>query len=140
MEGFAAWLPWSKIAASWLDVVRFGGIALPFSIGLRPLRKLFAYMDHSEEMRQRHIRPPFWYLQLLGVDPRRHGKGHGALLLRSMLSRLDRENIPSCLDTENESNVAMYEHFGFRVVESSTIPRSNSPIWLMAREVVGKTP
>jgi hypothetical protein len=34
----------------------------------------------------------------------------------------------------------MYEHFGFRVVESSTIPRSNSPIWLMAREVVGKTP
>ena len=135
MEGFAVWLPPSQAAPSLWAMFRGGAFGLPFAVGLRPFLRLLAYLDHSEKLRKRHIRRPHWYLQLLGVDPAHHGKGHAASLLRSMLSRLDREQIPCCLDTENEINVAMYEHFGFRVLESSTIPRSNSQIWLMARDV-----
>jgi hypothetical protein len=47
----------------------------------------------------------------------------------------DREQLPCCLDTENEVNVPMYEHFGFRVLEASPIPGTDRTVWLMFREV-----
>jgi ribosomal protein S18 acetylase RimI-like enzyme len=137
MEGFAVWLPPSRVTPSLWSMIRGGAFRLPFAIGIRPFLKLLAYLDHSDKMRRRHIHHPHWYLQLLGVDPSHRGEGHGGILLRSMLSRLDREQIPCCLDTENEVNVVLYEHFGFRVLELSRIPRSDSQIWLMARDVGG---
>jgi ribosomal protein S18 acetylase RimI-like enzyme len=84
-------------------------------------------------MRARHLRGPRWYLQFLAVDPTQQGKGYGGMLLRHILNRLDRERVACCLDTEKAKNVSFYEHYGFRVMESSKIPGSDCDCWLMAR-------
>ena len=135
LEGIAVWFPPAHTTPSMLDMLRFGFFGLPFSVGLRSFRRLWAYVILAEQMRERHVRSPHWYLQLLGVDPVHHGCGYGSHLLRHMLARLDREGVPCCLDTENEKNVAMYEHFGFRVRESGKIPGTQCGIWLMTRDI-----
>jgi len=135
IEGVAVWFPPDRITPSVFDMFRFGFFGLPFGVGVPAFRRIWAYVMLSERLRQRHAHGPHWYLQLLGVHPAQHGHGYGSLLLRHTLARLDRECVPSCLDTENEKNVALYEHFGFRVCESATIPGTNAGVWFMAREV-----
>jgi GNAT superfamily N-acetyltransferase len=134
LEGIAVWFPPGRTEPTAWDMMRFGMIFIPFSIGLRSTRMILAYADHTIKMRKRLLRGPHWYLQFLGVDPRYRGAGYGSFLLKSMLARLDREGVPCCLDTENEKNVPLYEHFGFRVLESSEIPGTGSHCWFMARE------
>jgi hypothetical protein len=42
-----------------------------------------------------------------------------------MLERLDRKGTPCYLNTQNEKNVGLYEHFGFQVVDRQMIPGSS---------------
>jgi RimJ/RimL family protein N-acetyltransferase len=39
-----------------------------------------------------------------------------------MLNRLDTNKIPCYLNTQNEKNIGLYEHFGFRVIDQLTLP------------------
>ena len=39
-----------------------------------------------------------------------------------MLDRLDEEKIPCYLTTQNERNISLYQHFGFRVIGNMTLP------------------
>ena len=74
-----------------------------------------------------------WFLQVIGVDPQFQGRGYAGELLRPMLARVDKEGLPCYLETLNEQNVLLYEHFSFRVVEKSTIPETNLTNWAMLR-------
>jgi GNAT superfamily N-acetyltransferase len=62
-----------------------------------------------------HPSEPHWYLAVLGVHPNRQGKGVGAALLRSGLSRADADRSPAYLETNKKSNEEIYSHFGFEV-------------------------
>jgi GNAT superfamily N-acetyltransferase len=135
LEGIAMWLPPGRAEPSTWDMLRAGVLPLIWRNGWATFRRLMAYSHHAAAMRQRHVHVPCWYLQIFGVDPPYHGAGYGSRLLRSMLARLDRERVPCCLDTENEVNVPMYEHFGFRVLEASPIPRTDCSVWLLVRDV-----
>ena len=42
-----------------------------------------------------------------------------------MLERLDMKKIPCYLNTQNEKNISLYEHFGFRVIDQLTLPDSD---------------
>jgi len=138
VEGVAMWLPPGRAEPSTCGMLRVGGQPLLWRSGWLTFRRLMAYAEHATAMRQRHVPEPCWYLQILGVDPQRHRAGHGGRLLRSMFARLDRERVPCCLDTENAVNVPMYEHFGFRVLESSPIPGTDRTVWLLLRNVDAK--
>jgi ribosomal protein S18 acetylase RimI-like enzyme len=135
LEGVAVWFSPSRIDPSLWAQVRFGLLALPFLMGFRSTRLMLSYTAHLARLRREHVRGPHWLLQLLGVEPSHHGEGHGTFLLRHMLASLDSQRIPCCLDTENEKNLAFYEHLGFRVLASSRIPGSDCDCWLMARGV-----
>lgn len=138
LEGLAMWLPPGRAEPSTCDMLRAGVLPLVWRNGWSTFRRLMAYSDHASAMRQRHVRGPCWYLQILGVDPQHHGAGHGGRLLRSVLDRLDRQGLPCCLDTENAVNLPIYEHFGFRVLESSPIPGTDCTVWLLFRSVGAK--
>ncbi len=133
LEGAAVWFPPSRIEPSVWDMARFGALLLPFSLRWRSLRLLLAYNAHMAKLRKQFLRGPHWYLQMLGVDPNCRGRGCAGILLRNMLARLDREATPCCLDTMNERNVALYEHFGFRVLHAGEMPGCGCSCWFMAR-------
>ena len=75
-----------------------------------------------------------WFLQTIGVDPQFKGKGYAGKLLHAMFTRIDEEGLPCYLETLDETNVRLYEHFGFKVIEKSTIPETKLTNWAMLRE------
>jgi predicted GNAT family N-acyltransferase len=41
-----------------------------------------------------------------------------------MLGWLDMQKIPCYLNTQNENNIGLYEHYGFQVIEQLVLPDS----------------
>lgn len=58
---------------------------------------------------------PHWYLGYLGVLPARQGVGIGSEVLRPILERVDREQMPVFLYSTNTRNVPFYERLGCQV-------------------------
>jgi ribosomal protein S18 acetylase RimI-like enzyme len=138
--GAAVWMPseaypvsvWRLLRATPLRLfVQFGR-----SGGYRIMR-LGQYVDavHGRLAPFKHV-----YLQSIGVDPAEQGRGHAGRLLRYMLARLDAAGTPCYLDPLDEQNVGLYEHFGFAVLEASTVPGTEFPMWAMLRQAGGATP
>lgn len=75
-----------------------------------------------------------WYLYDLAVRPQYQGKGGASRLLRPMLAYFDRIGANCYLETHDAKNVAMYEHFGFAIVEFPTLPHSELRHYAMQRK------
>jgi len=72
-----------------------------------------------------HANFPNWYLTLIAVDPLHQGKGYASMLIRAKLREIDKQNVPCYLNTQNENNVPLYEHFGFELVGKTKVTNSN---------------
>jgi ribosomal protein S18 acetylase RimI-like enzyme len=86
-----------------------------------------------EQMASFHPHEPHWYLPLIGVDPRFHGRGYGTLLMKKGLVACDRHNEIAYLEATSPVNRSLYERFGFRVlgeIRSGDSP----PMFPMIRE------
>ncbi len=134
LEGVAVWIPSDSYPMTFWRVVR----SVPLSVmlgfsraGAARLRHAGDYIDaaHRRLAPSRH-----WFLQAIGVDPQSQGKGHAGGLLRPMLARIDEEGLPCYLETLEERNVTLYEHFGFDVVEEAAIPKTTLTNWAMLRK------
>jgi GNAT superfamily N-acetyltransferase len=79
--------------------------------------------------------PEHWYLDYLGVEPRRQGRGLGGALLAPVLERCDREGVPAYLGASTERNRRLYERNGFSLTGVFDMPgRGGPPIRKMWRE------
>ena len=134
LEGVAVWLfSEGADAAPWRRV-RGGGSSLSSKIGEEAYSRRRSFGDYASSLHKRHAPFPHWYLALMGVDPAFQGKGYAGILLKAMLSRVDREHLPCYLETQTEKNVAIYRHYGFEVVEEDTVPGTGVTNWAMLRE------
>ena len=91
--------------------------------------------EYIDAMHKRLAPFKHWFLQTIGVDPQFQGKGYAGELLRPMFARMDKEGLPCYLETLDEQNIQLYEHFGFKVVEKAIIPKTSLTSWAMLREV-----
>jgi len=53
-----------------------------------------------------------------------------------MIERIDKEHLPCYLDTQNEKNLPIFQHYGFKVVDESIVPNTQITNWAMLREKV----
>ena len=67
-----------------------------------------------------------------GVEPELQGQGVGSLVMREYVRRLDERSEASYLETEKPQNVALYQRFGFEVIEEAEV--LGVPNWFMWRE------
>jgi ribosomal protein S18 acetylase RimI-like enzyme len=86
------------------------------------MKRLLAFSDQVDAYHKKHAPGPHCYLFFIGVDPRFQGKGLGGKLLRPLLDRMDKRGMSCYLNTQNEKNIRLYEHFGFSVVEQVMLP------------------
>jgi GNAT superfamily N-acetyltransferase len=134
MEGVALWLsPKSQKVSSW-DRLMSGHFLTRLLEGRMAIAWQNVFKQYVLTIKTKYVPSRHWYLQYLGVDPVFQGQGHAGRLLRPMLARADREGVTCFLETQVESNVAFYEHFGFRVAEQGTIPGSNIKTWAMVKD------
>jgi len=134
LEGIAVWLPSDNYPITLWRLLR----SVPPSeilgfgrYGGSRMRGLGQYIDavHGRLAPFKH-----WFLQAIGVSPQFQGRGYSGRLLRRMLARIDEAGLPCYLETLEEQNVRLYEHFGFVVTEESAIPETNLTNWAMLRE------
>jgi ribosomal protein S18 acetylase RimI-like enzyme len=131
--GVACWLPPGATHKTLLRELAAGMSAL--LIHLRPGELIANIRNdlYADALHRRCMPGPHWYLFVIGVEPARQGQGVGAALLRPMLARADRENLPVYLETHHAANVAFYRKVGFDVAEEGRMPGSAVNVYAMVR-------
>ena len=117
-------------------MIRSGSIFPFLSIGFKSFLKVVSALSPMDGIRKKHMKnKSFAYLQIIGVASESQGKGHGGKLLKELIAMTDEAKLPIYLETETESNVRLYERFGFETLEEMNLPVINQPMWSMLREV-----
>jgi ribosomal protein S18 acetylase RimI-like enzyme len=111
----------------WAYIVN--GPALLGAFGSNILRVL-GTLDQMEKL---HPHIPHWYLQTIGTDPERQGKGYGSLIMRQQLAVADAAGLPCYLESSKDTNIAIYKSFGFEVTGEIKIP-DGPTLWPMWRD------
>jgi ribosomal protein S18 acetylase RimI-like enzyme len=90
--------------------------------------KVMGAMDHIEKV---HPKEPHWYLQVIGTDPPKQGKGLAGALMRNQLAIADASGVPCYLESSKESNIPVYRTFGFEIVREIHLPNGPTmwPMW-----------
>jgi ribosomal protein S18 acetylase RimI-like enzyme len=137
LEGVAIWLPPEKAKISNWRIILSGGLSLfhfYLSIGWKALSKMISYTKYANEIHDNLIHTPHWYLFLIGIDPVYQRKGYANTLMNPMLKIVDEQQVPCYLETQNKKNIPIFQHFGFKVINKSNIPKTNIGHWSMLRE------
>lgn len=92
-----------------------------------------AVLRQQEALHQKHAAEPHFYLDNLGVLASARGQGLASQLIRPFLKRADEENVSAYTDTVTQTNVALYEHFGFQCVEASQVAGTGLTVWALRR-------
>jgi GNAT superfamily N-acetyltransferase len=133
MEGIAIWIPSEKMFMTSLPLLRSGGLHTMLKISPREMKRISSYTTFSANLHHRVAPFKHMYLEFIGISPEYQGKGFATHLLTSMLERLDSENLPCFLETQNARNVPVYAHFGFQVIEEGEVPGTGIYHWSMVR-------
>lgn len=119
---------------SWSQAMRTGGMALYRVAGSELVRRMRDVESYVFSKRFEYLTKPFLYLGSLAVHPDHQGKGLASKLIRPVLERCSTLNRLCVLDTQSERLVQMYQHYGFEVIASYTLPEANIPHWIMAKD------
>ncbi len=134
IEGVMAIVPHDKGDMTTWRILRSGG----FFIGLKlaSLRKIMEASSKAIEEAKKDLDiDPYIFLFIMAVSQEFQGKGFGGKFLRAVIEKSEIERKPIYLETQNEKNVSLYEHFGFHVVKKINMPDPvNLPMWLMVRD------
>jgi ribosomal protein S18 acetylase RimI-like enzyme len=86
------------------------------------------------DLERRHpVKPPHWYLAVLGTDPDAQGNGLGSRVLGVVLEQCDRDGVGAYLESSKERNIDFYARHGFRVTRELKLLRGPT-MWAMWRE------
>jgi ribosomal protein S18 acetylase RimI-like enzyme len=135
-EGIAAWFPPGKSDMTNFRLIRAGGLKLARLLGTDTITKMNRTASHLAGTRKQHLPDPHWHLFPIAVDPRHQGKGYASALMKPMLDRIQSDGLPCFLETQNEKNVSLYEHFRFNVIYRETIPEAELSNWGMVRSPI----
>jgi ribosomal protein S18 acetylase RimI-like enzyme len=134
LEGVAVWLRSETASLPFWRLVLSGALVSKLKVGKEVSRRTKQLLGYIGAKHKELVPGSHWYLRLLGVDPEFQGKGHASRLIRVMLPKVDEEGLPCYLETDTERNVAVYEHFGFKVIEEFVVPETTVKFWAMLRE------
>ncbi|HTK16360.1 MAG TPA: GNAT family N-acetyltransferase [Acidimicrobiia bacterium] len=124
----AIWNPPGTFPMGWYTDAKLGLVTTRLA-GIRILtcaRGLLYFATH-------HPKEPHWYLQMLGTEPDRQGRGAGSAILAPVLERCDRNWERAYLESSKERNIPFYVRHGFTVTEEIKVPRGPT-VWAMWRD------
>jgi ribosomal protein S18 acetylase RimI-like enzyme len=133
-EGVAVWMSSDNLPITAWKMLSSGSLMAALGFIRNGGLKMMRIGEYIEKAHKRLAPPKHWYLQTIGVDPKFQGKGYLGRLIRPMLAKIDTQHLPCYLETLEEKNVAIYERFGFKVIERSAIPQTPLENWAMLRD------
>ncbi len=138
LEGVATWLP-SEKDGIW-SLLRSGALSLLPQMGKTVINRMWRFNRYTAAIHRPHMPSRYWYLQYVAVESALRGKGYAGILLKPMLTRIGQEHLPCYLGTQNERNVPLYQHHGFKIVEEFATPGTSFSSWFMSwdQEIAGR--
>jgi ribosomal protein S18 acetylase RimI-like enzyme len=134
LEGVAAWAPGMLADMTFWRILHSGAFWSGMKIGARIARKMQPIFRPIETDRRENMSgKSYIYLQIIGVASAFQGQGFAGKLLRALIEKSEQIGVSLYLETETESNVSMYEYFGFTVIKKIVLPIINLPMWEMTR-------
>lgn len=115
----------------WRRVLRAGLGAVPFRIGVAATARLLRIAEASEAAALRHMAEPFWYCQVLGVDPEHQGRGHGRRLTRHTFALAERDGLACYLETAHPRARDIHERNGWTEIGQFRV--GGLTLWSMRR-------
>ena len=134
VEGAAVWLPPAETHVADEKMSKAGFDELPDRLGEDGYERFGNMFGRMDELHERDVPEPHWYLFILGVDPPRQGQGLGSAIIRRGLARADAEGLPCYLETMKARNVPFYQKHGFEVVVDEIVPNGGPRLWTMKRQ------
>lgn len=134
LNGFAVWVPLGFTGSKTMPFLKNGGIQLLLHSGLGIVGKLLTYETFAMKLKKKYTGHVDWYLYNLSVSKNAQGKGIAKKLLKPMLDFCDDEKMITYLETNKQSNVTLYEHFGFNLRETNVIRGSSVQHYSMVRD------
>ncbi len=115
------------------DQMRAGLLCAPFKLYPGELWRFHKVHGEATRRMRRSLTAPHWVLDVLGVAPARHGQGVARCMLAPTLSLADKQKLPCYLITNKETNIGIYNRFGFEVIQSGLLPGSAVMFYEMRR-------
>ena len=134
INGFAAWLPFGFTGNKTIPFLLSGGLKLILHSGLDIINRLSAYENYAMGLKKEYTDNYDWYLFNLSIKKDAQGKGIASKLMRPMLEFCNNENMVCYLETNKESNVTLYQHYGFQLAKQKLVPKSNVMHYAMTRK------
>ena len=138
INGFAVWLPFGFTGSKTLPFLMNGGLKLIFHSGLGIIGRLLTYENYAMNLKKEFTDNYDWYLYNLSIKKDSQGKGIASKLLRPMLNFCDNEKMVAYLETNKETNVGLYHHYGFNLMREELIPKTPVTHYAMVRHPLGK--
>lgn len=86
-----------------------------------------------DKLQMRYAPGPHMYLSSIGIATEARGRGVASRQIRPFLALADGCSLPIYTKTVEASNVPIYEHFHFRIMQPVSAPGSELTIWSLLR-------
>ncbi len=98
---------------------------------------VFSILGTMDRIERVHPKTQHYYLQVIGTDPAKQGKGFASRIMRHQLAVSDAAGMPCYLESSKDTNLPIYRSFGFEVTGEIKIPDGPTlwPMWRDARPV-----
>ena len=140
LNGFAAWLPFGFTGNKTVPFLMNGGMRLFLHAGFDMIGRLQTYENYAMNLKKQYTDHYDWYLFNLSVKKDAQGKGIASKLMRPMLQFCDDERMVAYLETNKDTNVGLYRHYGFDLMKEEVIPGTPVTHYAMVRQPMETSP
>ncbi len=137
LEGVIVWLPSENADYAIWKMIRSGMLSYLFKIGIKTILRMISVGNFLNSLHKRYAPFRHWYGWYVGVNPEFQGKGYGKILIEAMLAIADKDKLPCYGETHTLEDVALWERYGFKVIDESTLPGTEFKQWVVLRDKVG---
>ena len=134
MNGFAVWLPQGFTGSKTIPFLVSGGLKLIFHSGLRIVGRLLTFENYAMNLKKELTGHNDWYLYNLSIKMDAQGKGIASKLMHPMLQFCDDEKMVAYLETNKDTNVGLYQHYGFDLMKEENVPKTSVKHYAMVRQ------
>ena len=127
------YIPPKSKEPSLLDYVKAGGVKMFLKFGIRRIVRLTRFNLEIEKVAKRYRTADDGYLLAFATRLDKQGQHYGKPLMTALLNHLDASGESCYLETLEAKNVALYEHFSFRLKGQVGSKLGNLTLYAMRR-------
>ena len=131
LNGFVILMPPVYTGIKTLSFVWNGGFWIIYGQGIKAFYRMVKFESFAMDLRKKYTNNEDWYLYNLCVHPNFQGKKISSKLIKPIINYFKMHKKICYLETNIDGNVPIYEHFGFKLLEKTTVPNSNVPHYAM---------